>query len=582
GANIIDQYDANHEPTVIQFAKEEFYGIEDLPAINKMAHRPANVNQPNPTFYNYILPELWNNHRKLLNVNTTDYPSIRVRALNGGYYGEGYVDNPGAFYAYLPGTAPFSTTPATLSMGTLETYREPRLIRNASGLGLPVAPVLPPADIQGAAGYRFDYTGFPVGVNAGNYHGILMYYSNVVMVCEYQNSKGNWMPYSTFAGVANGSGVSTSSLVNRNGIHPVSAGVTTSGNSYLFACAYQTINELLFFQGILKSDPCTTRFGVSLGTYQVAKFSYKDLSLRPNILTGSMADTVLGYSVGYPVNGTKIQPWANEPSQYFGTGQSSSYIASMAENRYRYTAAIPCTYPDLDGIQRWGDYGLDENPYTTTQKINPYKSNTDTYRPIILDRAFRSSGELGYVYRDMPWKTLDYFTTNSADMVLQDLFDSHEHPSVVAGKLSWNVPYPEIWKTLLIGGDRAYQANNTQAISSDDAAAISTKIYQSYAGKESVPVSRSDFIRSIATTQVSTTWPAFKHHREAVLRQVSEVGQSSTINLMMDLVIEDGKLMKIPGNTKTFSVQGRKRYWVSFALDRLTYSVIDLKIEEVL
>ncbi len=253
----------------------------------------------------------------------------------------------------------------------------------------------------------------------------------------------------------------------------------------------------------------------------------------------------------------------------------------MAENRYSASASIPSTYKDTDGIQRWGDYGLDGNPSSGTLAMNPYKTSDQTYRPILLDRPFHSVGELGYVYRDMPWKTLDLYSTNSADMVLLDLFDSCEHPPMVAGKLSWNVTYPEIWKTLIAGADRAYGAADAKTISDDDAQKIADLIYQSYAGKDRVPVSRSDMIRALTTTTVSSTWPAFKHQREVVARQIAEVGQSSTMNLFMDLVIEEGKTKLNTSKKAQFITQGRRRYWISFALDRLTYKIIDKRIEEV-
>ncbi|MES2310348.1 MAG: hypothetical protein V4507_15955, partial [Verrucomicrobiota bacterium] len=591
GANIIDQFDSNHEPTVIRFSTEEFYGLEDLPYINKMAQRPEHiVGATSPPFYLYILPELWNNHRRLVNSKSTDlYPNIRIKAAADSWFGPGYRTTGGSFVQYPAGVAGFSTAPATLGSDNLEYYREPHLIRRASGLELSSqTPPAVPSDITGVSGYKFNYGAFPAGVTPANYNGMLAYYSNTVMYAEYQNSSGNWIPYHTFLGMMN-NGAST--MGRTNGIHPVSNGAIGSASVYSpviqGAGAIFTLNPLRFNSGVVKSDPRTTRFGGTISAMGLTGINtfFGDRSLRPEFSWINLG--YKGYA-GYTGTGTSTQPWSLGETKlgYFGGiagSPESGLLASMAENRYSYDPNAPCSYFDLDGVKRWGDYGLDSSPYVGPQKINPYRPNEQSYRPIVLDRPFNSVGELGYIYRDMPWKSLDMFTTNSADMVLLDLFDTYEHPRVVGGKVSWNVPYPEIWKTLVIGADRVYGASNPQTISENEASSIAQTIFQSYAGKANVIVSRSDMIRSIANTNVNETWPIFKHHREAVVRQIAEVGQSSTINLMMDLVVEDGKTRIISQQqTPIFVPQGRRRFWVSVALDRLTYKIIDMQIEEVL
>ncbi len=591
GGNLIDQFDSNHEPTVIQFAQEEFYGLEDLPYLNKFATRPEHV-MPTTVgpFYNYVIPELWNNNRKQINpTSTKPYPSIRVRAKEDSWYVPGfYTTLANKYVPYNALRASFSTAPITIQNNGLEYYREPRVIRNASGLELSgqTPPVLP-SDMAGVSGYKFDHGTVPVlTVTSANYAGLIGAFSNAVFYAEYQNSKGNWTPYHTFAGLVN----DDANMMSRtNGIHPVHAGfglnsaicgtIRLQGSGVAY-----TVNPLAFNHGVVKSDPRTTRFGVSISSHgATGNTFFGDRSMRPDMTINLNIAGYYDRNLGYGAN-AGLQPWSyGDTGNYYGTtgGTVGGYIACMAENRYTRSGPYPHAYPDLDGVRRWGDYGLDVNPFITTPKLNPYRSDDQTYRPIILDRPFKSVGELGYSYRDMPWKSLDLFTTNSADLTLLDLFDAYEHPAVVAGKLSWNVPYPEIWKSLLTGADRAYQATNPQTISDVDAAKIASKIFQSSIGNNSVPVSRSDMVRAIANTEVSEAWPAFKHHREAVVRQIAEVGQSSTVNLMLDLVVEDGKTQIKPQKSPEFIAQGRKRYWVAVAMDRLTYQIVDMQIEEV-
>ncbi|MES2308464.1 MAG: type II secretion system protein [Verrucomicrobiota bacterium] len=579
GANMIDQFDSNHEPTIIHFAREEFYGVEDLPSINKISHRPyvpGGTMAASLPIYFLMLPEYWNAHRKLNKpVSTDPYPDIRLRAYSGALAQMYQYTNNTTLQNYLTTSLP--TTPATLSARSLETYREPHFLRGANGLPLQNTPT----GLSDISGYEFDFTTFPATVDANNYTNVYVKYSNVVLMTEYKNSKGNWMPYNVFAGLANGSGV----LNSKNGIHPATANgtVTTSADAQSFRVAGRFIDSTKAMQAFIKSDPRTTRFGVAfmdrLGDTQGSPSVFCELSLRPE--TSSKITQCYDSKIGFI--GNNFHLWLNETGKYFGVPTSyTGMYASMAENRYTYSSATPETYPDIDGIQRWGDYALDGNPYQTTQKINPYKQNEQTYRPIILDRPCRSVGELGYTDRDMPWKSLDFYSTNSADMVLLDLFESNEHPPVVAGKISWNVPYPEIWKSLLVGADRAYGADNPISISSDEASKIASKIFLACSSSDTPPVCRSDLVRSLTSTEVSSAWPAFKHHRESVIRQIAEVGQSSTVNFMMDLVVEDGKSRKGSNQKVEFKAQGRRRYWVFVAIDRMTYEIIDMKIEEVL
>src|SRR5207245_5771059 len=62
----------------------------------------------------------------------------------------------------------------------------------------------------------------------------------------------------------------------------------------------------------------------------------------------------------------------------------------------------------------------------------PY--NTSVYRPIMLNRPFRNVAELGYAFRDLPWKTLDFFTDKSADAGLLDIFTINDGPQVLDGQ----------------------------------------------------------------------------------------------------------------------------------------------------
>ena len=51
----------------------------------------------------------------------------------------------------------------------------------------------------------------------------------------------------------------------------------------------------------------------------------------------------------------------------------------------------------------------------------------------MLNRPFRNVAELGYAFRDLPWKTLDFFTDKSADAGLLDIFTINDGTQVLNG-----------------------------------------------------------------------------------------------------------------------------------------------------
>ena len=578
GANIIDQYDADHEPMVIQFRGAEFYGVEDLPYINALVQRNhaqgGVVNAISIPYYLNIIPELWNIHRPLKGISSTaPYPSVRIRAQPGSkVYKEWRIFNVplntggGQTIYPFPTMESFSSTPITVNGQSLETYREPRFIRGVDK-GLSLIEAATPVNLVGQSvnGYSFAFDHSAAATpTVANFNGAYFVCTNAVLYAEYQNSKGNWLPYHAFSGLVAPSSVNVGSTETTGIVTPK---IQVYANSLGTLPVTSFRDERYFLSRFSKADPRTTRYGFEQ-VYSIAAAHYEEFTLRPAVAM----DTALRFV--YTLNSG------------ISTGSDGYYLPSLAENRYTTIPSIPLRgiripYNDADYKVRWGDYGLDDDPAIRSQTINPYKSNDDTYRPMMLDRPFRSVGELGYVHRDQPMKSLNFFTTNSGDYVLLDLFSAHDHPSVVAGKVAWNVPYPEIWKTLISGATRAYGATDFRTISSSEADNIASKIYNSYAGSNSFPVSRSDFIRGMADTEISSAWPAFKHHREAVVRQVAEVGQSQTLNLMLDLVIEEGKTVGDAAEKYQFNSSGSRRYWISFAMDRLTYEIIDARIEEV-
>src|SRR5205823_5020954 len=118
---------------------------------------------------------------------------------------------------------------------------------------------------------------------------------------------------------------------------------------------------------------------------------------------------------------------------------SAGIIGSIWPNNY---ATPPPMFPGSNPAnysQTIGDNGpAGSNPYNEVSTVN---TNGDPVRPIIMNRPFRSVGEMGYAFRDQPFKTVDFSSANSPDAGLLDLFSVNDYSdpsSMRAGVISLN------------------------------------------------------------------------------------------------------------------------------------------------
>src|SRR5262249_32280852 len=87
------------------------------------------------------------------------------------------------------------------------------------------------------------------------------------------------------------------------------------------------------------------------------------------------------------------------------------------------------TYADNDNITQPADAKY-PGAASTTGASTPYYTSSTSYHPIMLNRPFRNVAELGYAFRDLPWKSLDFFTDKSADAGLLDIFAVNDGPAL--------------------------------------------------------------------------------------------------------------------------------------------------------
>jgi hypothetical protein len=229
------------------------------------------------------------------------------------------------------------------------------------------------------------------------------------------------------------------------------------------------------------------------------------------------------------------------------------------------------------------------NGYSTTSGSGTSPATTVSRRPLVLNRPFRSVGELGYAYRDLPFKSLDFFSPYSADAALLDVFQLTDAPTVIAGQVNPNNSPAPVLKAILSGANKQ-ELTSTDNIGTE-AGSLATQIANQLsptAGTGPV-MSRADLVTSLSNTiqaafASSSTKSADQSDKvrlEAPIRALSNNTNTRTWNLLIDIIAQSGHF--VPGATSlnNFAVQGEKRYWLHIAIDRYTGQIIDQQLEPV-
>jgi hypothetical protein len=272
-----------------------------------------------------------------------------------------------------------------------------------------------------------------------------------------------------------------------------------------------------------------------------------------------------------------ISPSANPSTYYMNTFRWADNTATSASDDSP-------VYQDKDGTQRPADGWWS----SATANTLPEREDGQQYRPVMLSRPFYSVGELGYVSRDMPWKSLDFSTPLSGDAGLLDYFCVNDgyagstNAPVVAGVLDLNTAQTPVLQAMLNGAPRAqlFPAND---ITAPDASTIAAKITSITA---TAPLlNKSEIATRLAPADPTVTSSSndsnIKERREALVRALASVGQVRTWNLMIDVVAQTGHFP--PGATgfNNFLVTAEQRYWAHVAIDRYSGQVVSVQLEPV-
>jgi len=412
----------------------------------------------------------------------------------------------------------------------------------------------------------------------------------------------SWVPYNHFVGINDPTSWITDAPL------PVRDSGGLTGAPQAFGTGQLTQSPPAVY---MKADPRATRFGIfQMDTVLTTTKSRLVLPLWPSPTDYSTVTTVpngFGGTVGTDVE--------HVPNRF---SSAAYYPATFAINTSvtdaRDTATT--TYSDNDSVTRPSD-AIYPGAASTTGASTPYYTTSTSYHPIMLNRPFRNVAELGYAFRDLPWKTLDFFTEKSADAGLLDIFCVNDGPrsttaynangdlgmvapTMVAGQLNPNSLYLDpnnsalapVAQPVLAGALWDDSSSSVVATGSGDQTAQTMTNRLVNATSTTPMQNKSELItRPGLLTQILPTAAndnqAVKARREVVPRAVSSVSQSRVWNLVIDVVAQSGRypsnLTQNPqaADLPKFVVEGEQHYWIHVAIDRLTGQVLDKQIEVV-
>ena len=609
GANLIAQSRVDSYPVRIacsvdvgggNFQAMEAVGTPRLPYINGLAACPVGVTANTGGMNWFLIPNLWDPFR-----DTWD-----LTEANAGNTGNKPLSTPGylrpAVRITIKGTGPGGS--ATIGFGTTPVVTNSGRVASASAVGSPVtfnpvSQLLAPgnssfgrdgflqamrmgvSDLTNSLGSAFNSSTLgpltpswndvarPTNDNStvrGDHFALFRLSANIPLLTtgypvlalypgfqiemEYQSPNGNWYPYSFLQGNnATNTWISANLNLATNysqygmpggNIAPtiVKSGTTTitrwdTGSAGVAALAQAPM--------LVKADPRSIRYNSKIGTLS--------LSANQAGIIGSLWPSAYTSLPGMPPE--------NNPGSYSQTTGDNAPAANA---------------------------GTRSNPYGESE------TNLDAVRPVMMNRPFRSVGEMGYAFRDQPFRTLSFSwapTSPNPDAGLLDLFSVNDYTDSFGtrgGIVSLNSQQAPALAGVLTSTAR--QENTPRGtggnplptpapLASPSANSVATSLTLSTI---SGPVVNKAGLATLIANETGFGPTIPKTERESLARALGETVQTRTWNLLIDVIAQSGRY---PLNTTSlrngFVVNGEQRFWVHVAIDRFTGQVIDKQIEVV-
>ncbi len=588
GANVLTQYTADGYPQFIQTPGGNVIGVKSMPfeyARGLDAYRPidgfANTTNRDTTFF-WLRFTVWNPYRNaaLTSTSTNAPTEFRIKPFDGIMQGTlqnplGTADVKAKGYAIPTAPTPFSRdfsvdtvslnfpnspsfvdpTPLTYTNTTADSEDLQQNLARASAAEMG-------KDIAGIFLGKYWYPDWRVDSQwSTNVYGVkpTLYMVDtrnasrpqvlkpVDLRSQYKDAKGNWRSYQLAPRTFHATHAFDDSSNPAIPSGPVSAPYT---NNLAFAAMENAY-----------PDPRDRRFGL---TSTHAESNNKEDPVYATYRSDSTPTRVRN-SIVNPYTGPN-----------FTTGRI--YSGHYADN---LTTSLS-NYKDWDGIMRPGDGNGTSIPPALTPTAG-------LSRPLILNAPFRSIADIGYTYRDLPWKSLDLLTAKSADAGLLDLFSlsggTTNSLPVVAGKVNINTAPAPVLQAIL--KDAAVEfAGDLKTVGTTLTANEVTALVNALRPMANPPVfvNKGDMISFFATNaSVTNALVSYKTkgQREAPIRALADISQTRTWNVLIDVVAQAGHYAQGATNINQFIVEGEKHYWLQVAIDRFTGEIVDQQLEPV-
>ena len=642
GANLIAQSRADSYPVRIACTVSvagtpttmEAVGMPRLPCVSSLAVCPVGVTQTDVGGVNwFLIPNLWDPFRDTWDLaeanagNAGNGPTLTpgylrppVRITVRGNTGFGYTNtiitqsgsvNPDASSVTIfPTASTGGSQSLVLAAGDStfgrDGFREAMRLgtSDVTGSVTPFDPttlgssvpswnrVVRPAN--DGSGYRNDdFVVFRISLS-GTYiisgavgkNPVLRALAGVQLSLDYQSPNGEWYPYSFLQG-----NNAMNTWISSDPVNPSNLSLTTTFSQYGQPEGYSA--PTIVNSGTLIATQWTSATGGIAALAQAPMFAKADpRSIRYNSMIG--------------VVNLAIPPMSFTSAGIIASIWPSPYATPAPMTPSAFPVPTPAGSPNPGLYSQLGDNSGDHgNPYSEAYGI---AENSNPYRPVMMNRPFRSVGEMGYAFRDQPFRTLSFSSGTSIipspDAGLLDLFTTNDYngppgtptpsptPAMRAGVISLNSAQAPALASVLANTIRREDTPRTLDLATNPSPSPSpfTANDASYALTTFVSLTRTSPVRNkadLATLIANTNPVGFdatvpKTQRESIARAFGEAVQTRTWNLLVDLVAQTGHFKPNAGSLQNdFVVEGEQHYWVHVAIDRFTGRVVDKQTEVV-
>ena len=627
-ANIIDQADRDSYPTRIQFNGRTFYGIEDLPRIYRGHETSYNMGlMPNfgvrngngpmtgraRLYVTMVYPELWNPHRPSPSPTGPTPVNFRIVARtftpvgaeaayiwnatgtapqaggNGGYFSDfsirPYGPNCSQRLTYNSGEGSNSSNAnaaITFNLGAGDAeFREPRPLSalgypagsNATGwpnnadmaLSALAAPGQPDAVV------RIAESAVPPPLHGGDntkYRDALGFVASYLPMAN-AGALAKWL------NAMRGLGGPVAFELQYN----APSNPATWWTIDRMDVSYANDIRFLHIQSHVanRADPRSSRWG---SIYSIPN-GYGD-----PVYVGSAPATLHRYDTGYTANpSTGSFPVSISYTEARAPGWTGAANGGLLGYLQENLSSSSLRYTDPDGILRGADA-----KHASGDVGRPMITGNTNSRPVVLNRPFRSVAELGNVFRDTPWRSLDFMTAESGDRALLDVFSVSDSPEdgIVAGRVNLNTRQATVIAALIQNASMATGARITNAEALEAAGQLTA--WTASTAAEQGPLSdRSELVGRFVSgngfkgplvemaNKLASSDRPIKTSREAIVRALADAGTTRSWGLLIDVIAQSGKLSA----SGAFIPEGESRLWNSVAIDRFTAKVIAQSNESI-